>query len=1016
LALSGDGSIKNSSKVTVDSEGTFDVQNVSQNTSVKDLQGSGSVELGSKELKVEKGTFSGIINGTNGTLTKTGTNNTLTLSGTNNYTGETKIEAGTLALTGNSNLEKSSGVTFTGNGTLNVSGITDTSIQALNGTTGKVVLGSNELKVEKGTFGGVISGNGTLTKTGTDKLTLSGVNTYTGATNIKEGIFELTGSVNNTSTINVAANATLDVKGAKKLNNLSSAGAVTFNSNLELAGNDNTTITGLNGTADVTKTGNGTTTLVNNTVNKFVQEKGESVLTGTLTGNYEQKTSAQNFIADAGNANTATIAGNAYFDSNVILKSKTKVTGNLEFGDDATVNIDFTKLNFTDAVISVDGMAMIDGDAKLNIQNWTPGTRSASYALLYADITVTGKFDNSFVTFDNNAANNRQGFDIIKTTDQKQLNLVTFTKNQVITHKSGTDWSTSVWDDRSIVGSGTQQFYNGDYVIFNSTSNQKQTINNNIDVVTAGMRIASGNWSFTGNKITGTKQTDIFTSGDLTSNDGKLTVTGNTASATFKNAIKFDDISVTDKAKLNLLENKTVETGTLRMDTGTKLTLRAVENKITATSDVVLNGDVEFSYDKSDPTKSQIIPNVVTSTNGTISGDFLSKGFSRKLLSYTGAKLVDNDTKLNFVYNASTVSGFAKFQKLSGNTARIGDLIDVQNYANSELLQQLYDLKSGEEEKFAQILTGQLAPELAADALQLSLWQPYTKVFKRLYETGDIYSNNINGQSITRRNYELWFEGFYRGENVSHDSFAGSYKSTRGGLLTGIETRLEQKVRTGLFFSYTNPRVTNEIGRIDADDISFGAYSRIKLRYGSFLNAAIAYGNQDYNYKRNNKSHIYNGDAMYAGIELFRPVLWRNDLQLVPLFAVDFQKAWMKGFTIADTNQVIEKSEIDQFVLRIGLNSKFQPANLLDFRTRLQYSIQVGGDQYGSVKTSYLHNPTHNRTLTSVNLGRNMLNVGVGTDLYISNNKCTRIFGDYDFDLREHSLAHTGQFGIITTW
>jgi hypothetical protein len=154
---------------------------------------------------------------------------------------------------------------------------------------------------------------------------------------------------------------------------------------------------------------------------------------------------------------------------------------------------------------------------------------------------------------------------------------------------------------------------------------------------------------------------------------------------------------------------------------------------------------------------------------------------------------------------------------------------------------------------------------------------------------------------------------------------------------------------------------------------------------------------------------------MYASIELFQTLLRKNGLQLIPLFAVDFQKSWSDGFTIADTAQKIDKNSLDQTVLRIGLNSKFQPADRLNFRTRLQYGVQVGGDLYGSARTSFVGTPNESRVLTGVNLGRNMFNVGIGTDIYTVT-KRTRLFADYDLDLGERSTAHTAQLGIVTTW
>jgi autotransporter-associated beta strand protein len=899
---------------------------------------------------------------------------------------------------------------------LDISGIsaTNASVKELEGS-GNVTLGGQELQVAKGNFSGIISGtNGTLTKTGTgtDTLTLSGANTYFGATNINAGILELSGTIDNTSGINVLENATLNVQGVKTLNNLDSQGTVTFNNALTLAGDDDTTISGLNGTADVTKTGNGTTTLGdNNTVGTFVQQKGNVTLTGTLTGNYEQETTAGVFVADAGTGNTAIITGNAQFNGNVELESRLDVTGNLDLNSNSVVSIDLTQFDDvnTDAIINVDGNATIDGHATLNIEHWTPGTDSHTYHLFAATGNVIGSFDSHNVTFDDSTANNRQGFQIVtpNTIPNNLVHLTTFTKNLNVSRTAGGNWSSSDWNN-----SDTQKFYNGDYVTFNGSGTQESAVNADKNVETAGMKVEAGNWLFNGNKITGTVQTGN-SADTLTTNDGKLTVTGNGTAATFNNALQFNGgIIVENNAELNLLGNEKVETATLTTNAGTQLNLQAVENKVTANGNVTLNGDVQFVYE-GDPTQTGTIENVIKTTTGTIQGNFVT---TDKLLSSTGA-VVLNGNQLNVNYNASSVKSFAdSLPNLSGNLVRIGQLIDVQNYADSSLLQQLYSLHSNEQDKFVQILFNQLGPELAADALQLSLWQPTTKIFNRLHEIGSLYENSFRGQCGTSLNYELWFEGFYRSENVSHDAFAGSYKSTRGGLLTGIESRLDQAIRGGFFFGYSNPRVANSIGRVEADDITFGAYSRIQFGYNTFLNTAIAYGSQDYQYRHNISRNSYSGDAMYASIELFRSVLWKNNLQLAPLLAVDFQKAWSDGFTTADTNQVIAKSSLDQTVLRIGLNSQWQPTYLLNFRTRLQYGLQIGGDLYGSVKTSYLATPDQNHTLTSVNLGKNRLNLGFGTDIYTSNNKRTRLFADYDLDLGERSTAHTGQFGFITNW
>jgi autotransporter-associated beta strand protein len=146
-----------------------------------------------------KATLSGVLSGNASSgITKLDTG-TLVLAGENTYQGPTLVSAGTLAL-GNTNAVKNStldmGLAGSQKVTLTVSGTNTYNLGGLRGTN-NIALGANTLVIgsnnSTNTYWGTLSGlGGGLVKTGAGMLTLSGTNTYTGATVAQVGVLELT--------------------------------------------------------------------------------------------------------------------------------------------------------------------------------------------------------------------------------------------------------------------------------------------------------------------------------------------------------------------------------------------------------------------------------------------------------------------------------------------------------------------------------------------------------------------------------------------------------------------------------------------------------------------------------------------------------------------------------------------------------------------------------------------------------------------------------------------------------
>ncbi|AXD56553.1 fibronectin-binding autotransporter adhesin ShdA [Salmonella enterica] len=153
-----------------------------------DLLGTGAV-ANSGVLKVGEGELKNTLSGT-GSLVKIGTGE-LTLNGDNDYSGGTTISDGTLIADHADSL---------GSGDIDNSGV---------------------LKVGEGELKNTLSGSGLLVKTGTGELTLSGDNSYSGATTITDGTL-IAANVNalGSGDIDNSGTLMLDANGAFELANI----------------------------------------------------------------------------------------------------------------------------------------------------------------------------------------------------------------------------------------------------------------------------------------------------------------------------------------------------------------------------------------------------------------------------------------------------------------------------------------------------------------------------------------------------------------------------------------------------------------------------------------------------------------------------------------------------------------------------------------------------------------------------------------------------------------------------
>ncbi len=231
LALSGAGQLAATGAVRLSGNtAVFDISAANGNRTIGALSGvaGSTVALGARSLSVGDDSadtaFAGAITGT-GALVKQGSK-TLALTGASSFSGGTALKQGRINL-GHSKALGSGELAMDDGTTL---GFTVDGLTIANAIR---MTGNNDPVIDTGSFSqtisGAISGGGFLTKEGSGSLTLTGANSYAGATQVARGTLRA-GALNALSAASahtVAAGATLDLAGfSQRVAGLTNAGTV----------------------------------------------------------------------------------------------------------------------------------------------------------------------------------------------------------------------------------------------------------------------------------------------------------------------------------------------------------------------------------------------------------------------------------------------------------------------------------------------------------------------------------------------------------------------------------------------------------------------------------------------------------------------------------------------------------------------------------------------------------------------------------------------------------------------
>jgi autotransporter-associated beta strand protein len=500
-------------------------------------------------------------------------------------------------------------------------------ISALSGGGNVVILDTNVLTTvvsADSVFSGIISGSGSLTKEGAAKLTLSGANTYTGATLVNAGTLATSGNerLSDATNVTVQSGASFRLGGTEAIGTITGAGSFDLQGNaLTTNADTDTTVSGVisgsggslikNGTGKLTLTGantySGASTINDGTIalSAFGSLSDSTALSITAaTGGFDisAKTGASEKIASI-----ATAAG-----SSVVLGAKNLTAGD---ANDTTVagtvsgtGGSFTKTGsgnttFTAANTYTGATTIEDGTFALSAGG------SLSDLTAVSVTSATGTFDISAINASSETIASIAGVagsNIVL--GAKNLTAGDSTDTEVAGVISGTNGSLTKTGAGKLTLSGANT-YTGDTSVSVGTieTSGNERIDNASDIIVASGAIF---------RLGGTESVSTIAGAGAIELQANTLVTNTNVDTTFSGVISGTDASVLTKTgtgKLTLSGANT-STGTANFNAGSAdLTGSLASKTINVASGVVLDSKAGGLSLAADP---NLGPDV--SNNGTI--------------------------------------------------------------------------------------------------------------------------------------------------------------------------------------------------------------------------------------------------------------------------------------------------------------------------------------------------------------------------------------------------------------
>lgn len=395
--------------------------------------------------------------------------------------------------------------------------------------------------------------------------------------------------------------------------------------------------------------------------------------------------------------------------------------------------------------------------------------------------------------------------------------------------------------------------------------------------------------------------------------------------------------------------------------------------------------------------------------------------------------------QLGFSYDPN--NGFASLPA-SHNQHEIAKTLDwfVANRDSSihNLIDRLSDTSWSDREVGKQL--DQIHGDLTPNAFFLAFKEPWRHPFNRLsLDSGFIlravssHDNDRGGLPRPR----AWGELITGRENIRNDGNAHGFRINRYGFALGMDAPLLPRSISGVTFQYTSPRLSQDTGKATADDYEFGLYNMTRLTNLLDLKAYLGYSYQQYDLRRTvslpaSPAGFYgafferlnghtSGNALAASIELTQKIPLRQNIRVLPVVALDFEKAWMRGYkeSAGESSLIYNAASMKRAMFRFGLNGELNLQNGLYLKPRIQYAMQLDGQKYPSVGARFTNSTMPNQPKADIwgsRIGRNYWNPGLSGGWKLNNRGDVLLYLNYEAKIYDRATVHAAEVGIMRRW